>query len=202
MPNESIREKVTGRAIPLPGNDIDTDQIIPARYLKCITFEELGRYAFYDERFDGSGKPKDHPLNDPRFKGGTVMVVGRNFGCGSSREHAPQSLMRMGFRAFVGESFAEIFFGNCTALGLPCVRLSHEDAERLTGIVQERPGTEVTVDLSGLTVSAGGESFPCDIPDGARQNLITGTWDTTAALLEAKDEIRKTATKIPYMIGY
>ena len=148
--SESKRLKVEGRGIPLPGDDIDTDRIIPARYLREITFESLGKYAFYDERFDEAGAEKPwptgdkrelkHPLNDPRFQGGAILVVGRNFGCGSSREHAPQSLMRMGITAFIGESFAEIFSGNCTALGLAAARVSHEDALAISGMVEHDPG--------------------------------------------------------------
>ena len=123
---ETRRVRVEGRAIPLPGDDIDTDRIIPARYLREITFESLGQYAFIDERFDEKGIKRDHPLNDPRFSGASIMLVNRNFGCGSSREHAPQALMRWGIRAVVGESFAEIFYGNCLALGIPCLKLERE----------------------------------------------------------------------------
>ncbi|HUI70204.1 MAG TPA: isopropylmalate isomerase, partial [Spirochaetia bacterium] len=151
----SVRKLIKGRGIVLPGDDIDTDRIIPARYLRLITFEELGKYAFFDERFDDAGKPKPHPLNDPRFTGGSILLVNRNFGCGSSREHAPQSLMRMGINAFVGESFAEIFSGNCTALGLPAVRVSRDDALQLQKLVEGDPTLEVSVDLEALTVMAG-----------------------------------------------
>ena len=143
----SARKRVEGRAIPVAGDDIDTDRIIPARYLRLITFETLGQYAFYDERFDDKGKQKTHPLNDPKFQGGTVLLVNRNFGCGSSREHAPQSLMRMGIQAFIGESFAEIFSGNCTALGLPAVRVSHDDAVKLMALVGAQPALKLVIDL-------------------------------------------------------
>ncbi len=208
----SARLKLAGRGIPLPGDDIDTDRIIPARYLREITFETLGQYAFYDERFDASGKEKPfpaldkreraHPLNDKRFKGGTVMLVNRNFGCGSSREHAPQSLMRMGIRAFVGESFAEIFSGNCTALGLPAARVSHEDAVELQRIVEESPTTELTIDLEARTVTAAGRSFPFTMPESDRKSLATGAWDTTALLLANEKAIRETAKRIPYVEGF
>ncbi len=199
---ESVRKLIRGRGIAVPGDDIDTDRIIPARYLRMITFEELGRYAFYDERFDDDGKPKKHPLNDPRFQGGTILLVNRNFGCGSSREHAPQSLMRMGIQAFVGESFAEIFSGNCTALGLPAARVSHEDALRLQSLVEADPMQRITVDLQTLTVSAGGERFSFTMPDADRKNLVSGTWDTTAMLLANAAAIRATAARIPYVHGF
>jgi 3-isopropylmalate/(R)-2-methylmalate dehydratase small subunit len=209
---ESRRARISGRAIPLPGDDIDTDRIIPARYLREITFETLGQYAFYDERFDAKGAEKPypssdkreraHPLNDKRFKGGAVLLVNRNFGCGSSREHAPQSLMRMGIRAFVGESFAEIFSGNCTALGLPAARVSHQDAVALQGIVDADPATAVTIDLEARTVTAGGRSFPFTMPESDRKSLVTGEWDTTSVLLANQAGIRETVKRIPYVSGF
>ena len=195
----SVRKVLKGRGIPMTGDDIDTDRIIPARYLRLITFEELGQYAFFDERFDEKGKPRKHPLNDSRFTGGTILLVNRNFGCGSSREHAPQSLMRMGIQAFVGESFAEIFSGNCTALGLPAARISHEDAVRLQAMVEADPGVEITLDLESLTVSAGGTRVSFTMPDSDRKSLVSGTWDTTAMLLANRDSIRATAARIPYI---
>ena len=195
----SIRKLITGRAIVVPGDDIDTDRIIPARYLRLITFEELGKYAFFDERYDDNGKPRKHPLNDPRFTGGSIMLVNRNFGCGSSREHAPQSLMRMGIQAFVGESFAEIFSGNCTALGLPAARVSHEDAVRLQSLVEADPALVITVDLESLTVSAGGRKVSFTMPDSDRKSLVSGTWDTTAMLLANRDAIKAAAARIPYL---
>jgi len=198
----SVRKLIRGRGIVLPGDDIDTDRIIPARYLRMITFEELGKYAFMDERFDESGKPKKHPLNDPRFTGGSILLVNRNFGCGSSREHAPQSLMRMGIRAFVGESFAEIFSGNCTALGLPAARISHEDAVRLQALVDATPSLEVSVDLESLTVSAGGRKLTFTMPESDRRSLVSGTWDTTAMLLSNESSIMETASRIPYLHGF
>jgi 3-isopropylmalate/(R)-2-methylmalate dehydratase small subunit len=198
----SMRKLIKGQGIVVPGNDIDTDRIIPARYLRMITFEELGKYAFYDERFDEGGKPKKHPLNDPRFAGGTVMLVNRNFGCGSSREHAPQSLMRMGIQAFVGESFGEIFSGNCTALGLPAARVSHEDAARIQDLVEKDPSLEVAVDLESRSVTVGEERFSFTMPDADRKSLASGTWDTTSVLLSNKDAVRATASRIPYVHGF
>lgn len=198
----SVRKLIRGRAIPLPGDDIDTDRIIPARYLRMITFEELGRYAFIDERVDEAGKLRPHPLNEEKFKGGTILVVNRNFGCGSSREHAPQSLMRMGIEAFIGESFAEIFSGNCTALGLPAVRVSHEDALKLQSLVESDPSIDVTVDLEAQTVSAGAARFSFTMPDSDRRSLVSGTWDSTAMLLANREAIGTTAARIPYLNAF
>jgi len=200
--SSSAKLKVTGRGIPLPGDDIDTDRIIPARYLREITFEALGNYAFQDERFDEAGRPKPHPLNDPRFKGGTVLVVGRNFGCGSSREHAPQSLMRMGIAAFIGESFAEIFSGNCTALGLPAARVSHEDARSIAGLAEGDPSAVITMDLDTQSISVAGRRFGFTMPDADRRSLLTGEWDSTSVLLARKDAITAAARKIPYVSGW
>ena len=209
---ESKRLRIEGRGIPLPGDDIDTDRIIPARYLREITFETLGKYAFYDERFDekGAEKPfpasdkreRKHPLNDPRFKGGAILVVGRNFGCGSSREHAPQSLMRMGIKAFIGESFAEIFSGNCTALGLPALRVSHEDAQVITGMLEADPGVLVSIDLDAASITIGGRRISFVMPDSDRRSLLTGEWDTTAVLLAGEKNIRAVAARIPYINGF
>jgi 3-isopropylmalate/(R)-2-methylmalate dehydratase small subunit len=202
MPGSSMRKRIEGRAIPLPGDDIDTDRIIPARYLREITFETLGQYAFFDARFDEKGRPNEHPLNDKRFTGGTILLVNRNFGCGSSREHAPQSLMRMGIKAFVGESFAEIFSGNCTALGLPAVRVSHEDAVKLMLLVEAQPSLSVVVDLEAGVVIAGSAKVPFTMPDSDRKALVSGQWDTTAVLLAREAVIRTTALRIPYVSGF
>ena len=199
---ESVRAKVSGRAVALPGDDIDTDRIIPARYLREITFETLGRYAFYDERFDEKGGRKPHPLNDPRFQGARVMVVNRNFGCGSSREHAPQSLMRWGIAAFIGESFAEIFSGNCTALGLPAARVSHEDAVEIARLVDADPKVEISLDLDAAAISVAGRRFTFTMPESDRRSLLTGEWDTTAVLLGNEKAIRATASRIPYVDGF
>ncbi len=198
----SVRKRVEGRAIPMVGDDVDTDRIIPARYLREITFETLGQYAFYDERFDAEGKAKPHPMNDPRFKGGSILVVNRNFGCGSSREHAPQSLMRMGIAAFIGESFAEIFSGNCTALGLPAARVSHEDASVLQAMVEADPGVKVGIDLDSRRVMAGGKSFSFTMPEADRMSLTSGAWDTTAVLLSNAQAIKAAAKRIPYVGGW
>src|ERR1700749_4045014 len=137
---------ITGRAVNVPGNDIDTDRIIPARFMRCIVFDGLGEFAFYDVRKNADGSNKAHPLNDPRFKGASILLSGANFGCGSSREHAPQALYRFGFRAIIAESFAEIFFGNCTTLGIPCVTASAKDIQFLANEIERNPKLEVTVD--------------------------------------------------------
>ena len=198
----SVRLTITGRGIPLPGDDIDTDRIIPARYLREITFEALGKYAFQDERFDEAGKPRPHPLNDPRYKGGSILVVGRNFGCGSSREHAPQSLMRMGIAAFIGESFAEIFSGNCTALGLPAARVSHEDATAIAGLVEADPGAAIAMDLDAQAVTIAERRFSFTMPDADRRSLLTGEWDTTSVLLGNQEAIKAAAARIPYVNSF
>jgi 3-isopropylmalate/(R)-2-methylmalate dehydratase small subunit len=194
------RSRIEGLALPLPGNDIDTDRIIPARYLKCVTFETLGAYAFYDERYAANGEQKKHPLNEERFKDAEILLVNKNFGCGSSREHAPQSLMRMGFRAIIGESFAEIFAGNCTALGIPAVILGQEEISQLMTTVLENPKAGLSVDLVNKNVSADALSFPIEIPESYRKSLIEGTWDTTATLLQNINLIKELASKLHYTI--
>lgn len=200
--NDSKRKLIKGRAIPLRGNNIDTDRIIPARYLRLITFESLGQFAFQDERFDDNGKEKDHPFNEKRFKGAEILLVNKNFGCGSSREHAPQSLMRMGIRGIVGESFAEIFAGNCTALGIPAVCLKDKEIDTVMTVVDENPATAVVLDLEKKTVTAGKASFSFTMPEPYRRSLTSGAWDTTAALLENLDLIEKKAKELPYIAGY
>ena len=191
-------ERVAGRGCVLRGDDIDTDRIIPARYLRCVTFEGLGEHAFEDDREQAKG---DHPLDDDRFRGAGILVVAHNFGCGSSREHAPQALMRAGYRAFVGASFAEIFAGNCTALGLPCVTLADADLAALMESVELDPEQELVVDLASATVNSRAGTFAASIPEGARRQLGEGTWDATGVLLEAGDAIEATARDIPYLGG-
>jgi len=196
MAGDTKRERIAGRACALRGDDIDTDRIIPARYLRVVTFDGLGEHSFEDDRQQAKG---DHPLDDERFVGAKILVVGDNFGCGSSREHAPQALMRFGFEAFVGASFAEIFRGNCTALGLPCVTLAPGDLEALFETVELDPTQEVVVDLLARTVTSRAGTAPASLPDGARQQLLEGTWDGTAVLLEAGDAIEATAERLPYL---
>ena len=186
--------RVSGTALPLRGDDVDTDRIIPARYLKAVTFEGLGEHAFEDDRKALAGA---HPFDDARFSSAAVLLVNRNFGCGSSREHAPQALYRRGFRAVVGEGFSEIFFGNSVALGLPCVTVSRENAAALQDLAEREPASELGVDLEALTVSAGGLRVPCAIPEGARQAYLTGRWDGLNLLLERFEEVRALAARLP-----
>ena len=192
-------ERVAGRGCVLRGNDIDTDRIIPARYLRCVTFDGLGEHAFEDDRAQAKG---DHPLDDRRFAGAAILVVGQNFGCGSSREHAPQALMRRGFRAFVGGSFAEIFAGNCTALGLPCATLPAAELARLMDSIDLDPSQEIVLDLRARTLTSRVGTLACGIAEGARQQLLEGTWNATAVLLEAGDRIEATAGRLAYVNGY
>jgi 3-isopropylmalate/(R)-2-methylmalate dehydratase small subunit len=196
---ETRVERVAGRACVLRGDDIDTDRIIPARYLRCVTFDGLGEHAFEDDRRQAKG---DHPLDVERFAGASILVVGRNFGCGSSREHAPQALMRRGFGAFVGASFAEIFFGNCTALGLPCVTLAPADLARLMDAVEADPAQQVVVDLAARSVSCRAGVFAAGIPDGVRGQLLEGSWNATSVLLEAGTAIEACAGRLPYLSGF
>ncbi|MFC4991392.1 3-isopropylmalate dehydratase small subunit [Rubritalea tangerina] len=198
MAIEKIKQ-VVGKAVPVPGADVDTDRIIPARFLKCVTFDDLAEGMFYDERFEQDGSSKGHPIDAEKYKGASVMVVGPNFGCGSSREHAPQSIRRFGFRAIVGVSFAEIFFGNSVNLGMPCVSLSLEDNEKLMQLVEQAPDQEVAVDLEAKTVRFGEEVFVMDMPDGAREALVNGKWDTIGELADNGEAIAQTAASLPYV---
>jgi 3-isopropylmalate/(R)-2-methylmalate dehydratase small subunit len=193
--------RVAGRPIPLRGNDIDTDQIIPARFMKAVTFDGMGQYAFYDVRLDAQGRPKGHVMDDPRFqaKGPRVALVNKNFGCGSSREHAPQALLRWGIKAIVGESFADIFFGNCVALGIPCVTASESDIVALMAAVEEDPAHDLSVDIDALTATYRGKTYPISLPAGVRGQLLQGTWDATRILLQAEEQVRDTAARLPYV---
>ncbi len=198
LKNTSIIESVKGRGIPLAENDVDTDRIIPARYLKFITFEGLGAYAFYDERFDEQGKPKSHPFNDPRYSGASILLAGANFGCGSSREHAPQALYRAGIRAIVAPSFAEIFAGNSTAIGMPTVMVSSLHLDTLITLVTQNPSTEIHIDLKNKTLTtSSGWTCPVDMNEGYRKAFLEGSWDSTAVLLANLELIRKKAAELP-----
>jgi 3-isopropylmalate/(R)-2-methylmalate dehydratase small subunit len=192
------RRQIVGRGIPVTGNDIDTDRIIPARFLKEVTFETMGKHAFEDARKQNP----EHPFNQKVFQGASVLVVGQNFGCGSSREHAPQALMRWGIAAIVGGSFGEIFFGNCVMLGIPCLRASQEDLEWLQKGIGRAPQTPVSVDVGKQEVRFGDRVIKATIPDGPRNQLVGGTWDSTAVLLEAGAAIETTAKKLPYVAGF
>ena len=192
-------ESVAGRACVLRGDDIDTDRIIPARFMKVVTFEEVGAHAFEDDRAAAKG---DHALDDETYAGASILVVGRNFGCGSSREHAPQALMRFGFNAFIGGSFAEIFAGNCTAMGLPCATLDEADLDNLMGSVELDPEQEVELDIEANTVTSRAGTVPANIPDGTRTQLLEGTWDAMGMLLDGADEVAGTAERLPYINGF
>ena len=192
------RRQIAGRGIPVPGNDIDTDRIIPARFLKAVTFEGMGEHAFEDARKQNP----EHPFNSPAYQGASVLEVGQNFGCGSSREHAPQALMRWGICAIVGGSFGEIFFGNCTMLGIPCVRIDNEDVLWLQKAVGRDPKQPVTVDVEKQEVRVGDRVIKGAIPDGARNQLVSGAWNPTGVLLEAGDAIEATAKRLPYVSGF
>lgn len=196
MALEQIKQ-VTGTGVYVPGEDIDTDRIIPARFMKCITFDGLGEYAFYDERIDpGTGQKREHVLNDARFAGAKFLLAESNFGCGSSREHAPQALYRYGFRAILAESFAEIFFGNSTTLGIPCAVMARADIQALAGMIAADPPMLITLDLLEQKVTAADMDFPARLP--AREVLMEGKWDAIADLLEANDEVKTVADSLPY----
>ena len=197
MALENIMQ-VTGRAVHVPGDDIDTDRIIPARFMKCVTFDGLGEYAFYDERKNADGSDRPHPLNDPRFLGASILLSESNFGCGSSREHAPQALYRFGFRALIAESFAEIFFGNATTLGIPCAFMARQDIISLAGLVEEDPALLVTLDVLVGKVTAADMDFRAEVPDHARDALVRGKWDAIAELLEGLGDVHKVARTLPY----
>ena len=194
--------RVNGTAVSIRGNDIDTDRIIPARYLKEVTFARMGDYPFFDERYDAAGKKKDHPFNDPEYKGASILLVNKNFGCGSSREHAPQALYRFGIKAIVGESFAAIFAGNCTMMGLPTVTVAHDAVELMMKTVAENPKTQFSVDIEKKSIAFGDKRIDIDLPETFRSALTNGTWDSTGLLRANLDQVKKTAAKLPYIGGF
>jgi 3-isopropylmalate/(R)-2-methylmalate dehydratase small subunit len=198
--DDAKRTRSGGPAVPVRGHDIDTDRIIPARFLRSVVFEGLGAAAFEDDRKQAKAAGTVHPFDDPRFRNARILLVNRNFGCGSSREHAPQAIMRRGrgIQAIVGESFAEIFAGNCLALGIPCVTADAAAVGELMARCEADPALEMYVDLDTMSVTAGDASFPISMPEAARQHLLEGTWDTTAELLGARDDIARTAAALPY----
>jgi 3-isopropylmalate/(R)-2-methylmalate dehydratase small subunit len=208
---EALRiTRVEGTALPLRGEDIDTDRIMPARFLRSITFEGLERNVFVDDRAAAAKTGVTHPFDAPQYQGASILIVNSNFGCGSSREHAPQALHRWGIRAVVGESFSEIFFGNSTMIGLPCVTASHEDVETLMRAVEQDPKTSLAVDLvAGTCVARPSASIAgaplmrvVSIPPHVRDAFRTGAWDTTGLLLENYDEVTATAARLPYIGGF
>lgn len=198
MASNSIKQ-VAGKGVFVPGDDIDTDRIIPARFMKCITFDGLGDYLFYDVRKTESGEDKKHNLNDPRFAGASIIVSGNNFGCGSSREHAPQSILRAGFNAVIAGSFAEIFYGNSTNLGVVCVTASDADRAVLSAAIEANPQLEIVIDVEAEQVRFDGQSIACGIKPGARDSLLSGTFDTLDELLQGAEKVTAVAGQLPYM---
>ena len=194
-------EKITsiaGRGVYVPGNDIDTDRIIPARFMKCVTFDGLGEYLFYDVRKNADGSDRPHPLNDPRFKGATILLSGSNFGCGSSREHAPQAIQKHGFRAVIAENFAEIFFGNSTGLGIPCASASREDIAKIAAAVEKDPRVEIVIDVVDQEIRFAGQKVKASIRESARDALINGRWDPIGELLEGLPAVKTKAAVLRY----
>jgi 3-isopropylmalate/(R)-2-methylmalate dehydratase small subunit len=195
-------DRITGRALPLRGHDIDTDRIIPARFLKSVSFEGLEKHAFEDDRKQLEERGQIHPFSNPRFAGARILLVNGNFGCGSSREHAPQALQRWGIRAVIGESFSEIFFGNSVALGLPCLTVTASDAEALLSTAEADPTAEFTLSVAAETVEVAGKRYRAEVPAGAREALTTGSWDATGALLDHFEQVRNVAAQLPYIAGF
>lgn len=188
---------ISGKAVPVPGADMDTDRIIPARFLKCVTFDELAGTMFYDERYNADGSSKGHPIDAPCHAGASIIIGGENFGCGSSREHAPQAIKRSGIRAVVAESFAEIFFGNSSGIGLPCVCASQADLATINSITTEHPDTVWTLDLESMTLSAPACCIPVRMPAEPREALMLGRWDAVVELMNAPEAVAQLANTLP-----
>ncbi len=197
-PAEPVTD-VRGTGIPVRGNDIDTDQIIPARFMKVVSFDGLGQFAFFDQRFDDEDNQKEHPFNDERFQGASILVVNANFGCGSSREHAPQALMRWGIDAIVGESFAEIFAGNCLALGIPTVTTDEDTVRTLQDWIDDNPDASIDVDIAAERVSYDGTEIEVTVDESQRRALVDGVWDTTALMRSNAGTVREVAESLPYI---
>ena len=189
--------QIDGRGVPLRGNDIDTDRIIPARFLVTVTFEGLERHVFEDDR-----RAASHPFDAPRYQGASVLIVNSNFGCGSSREHAPQALQRWGIKGIIGESFAEIFFGNSAMIGMPCVTASAADVRAIMERIEHNPDARVHIDLAAGTCDVDGRPCAVSLPSNVREAFISGAWDTTGMLLERFDEVEATAARLPYVSGF
>jgi len=189
---------VNGRGLPLRGDDLDTDRIMPARFLRAVTFEGLENHLFEDDRATDPA----HPFSNPSYAGANVLVVNSNFGCGSSREHAPQGLVRYGIKAIVGESFSEIFLGNSSVLGLPCVTADHASIDALQSLLEREPQTVVEVRVDTGVVTAGALTVQAHMPSGMRDAFLTDQWNPTAMLLGRFDEVRAVATRLPYVSGF
>jgi len=189
---------IEGRGLPLRGHDIDTDRIMPARFLRAVSFDGLERHLFEDDR----AADRSHAFNDPRYAGASVLVVNTNFGCGSSREHAPQGLVRAGFRAIVGESFSEIFLGNAAMLGMPCFVADHEAIDRLQTLVETTPDITLVADVPSGIVTAGSLQVEAAVPPALRDGFVSGQWNPTAMLLDRFEEVRAVAARLPYLHGF
>jgi 3-isopropylmalate/(R)-2-methylmalate dehydratase small subunit len=189
---------VEGRGLPLRGDDIDTDRIMPARFLRAVSFDGLERHLFEDDRATNPA----HPFNDPRYAGASVLVVNGNFGCGSSREHAPQGLARAGVRAIIGESFSEIFQGNAAMLGVPCFVASPEATDQLQRALERAPETVVHADLEAEVITAGPIRIAASLPHALRDAFLSGQWNPTAMLLDHFDDVRAVAARLPYLTGF
>ena len=193
---------ISGRGLPLRGNDIDTDRIIPARFLKSVSFEGLETHLFEDDIAQAPASSPVHPIVDPRYAGAEILVVNRNFGCGSSREHAPQAIRRRGFRAVLGESFSEIFFGNSVALGMPCVTGAAADLVQLQELIDEAPQSIITIDLVALQLQCGDRRMAVTMPPNARESFLDGSWDATGQLLEDYEAVEAAMARLPYLNGW
>ena len=191
--------QVSGRGVYVPGNDIDTDRIIPARFMKCVTFDGLGEFLFYDVRKNADGTDKPHPLNEPRFRGATILLSGSNFGCGSSREHAPQAIQKYGFRAVIAENYAEIFFGNSTGLGIPCASASREDIAKIAAAIEKDPQTMIEIDVAKQEIRFAGQTVKASFRESARDALINGRWDPIGELIEGLPDAKEKAIKLSYL---
>lgn len=189
--------RIIGKAVPVPGANMDTDRIIPARFLKCVTFDELTGKMFYDERFNSDGTSKGHPIDAPQHTGASIIIGGENFGCGSSREHAPQAIKRSGIRAVVAESFAEIFFGNSSGIGLPCVCVSPADLTSINAKLTTQPETEWTLDLRTMQLTDGAIAYALHMPAEPREAFLTGRWDTVTELMNATARVEELARSLP-----
>ena len=193
---------ITGSGIPLRGNDIDTDRVIPARFLKCVTFDGIGEHAFADDIKGLAAKGETHPFADTRFANAAILVTNQNFGCGSSREHAPQSLKRWGIRAIIAESYSDIFYGNCVSLAVPCFTADHETCAKLQDVIESNPDGELTLDIAAATATGPCATVALQIQPGAQGQFLDGSWDGRAGLLENLDAAKEVAAKLPYVSNF
>ena len=198
FPN-GVVQRISGTALIIQGEDIDTDRIIPARFLKCVSFDALGDQVFADDRLELAG---EHPFDQERFKGASILIVNGNFGCGSSREHAPQALMRWGIRAVVGVSFAEIFFGNCLALGIPCATASPDQILAIQSLVNDDATRHWTLDLEGMALASDQDRWDVSIDPGPRDMLLSGRWDATSQLLDNSSKVEGLMNRLPYINNF